>query len=214
MMRLEQECMTEPWNERMIESQLKQPAQMILAINDAGEIVPIQEPRGLKRKEAFGSPSSISSAENQNSSAEKEAESRNESPLLPSLKASEDAGEEISPKTTEEKQPGNIAGYIWIEDRSAAQDTDSELLETQWELLRIGVLPEHRKRGLARKLIQHAILNYGPGPDRILLEVAETNEPARKLYESCGFLEIHRRKNYYLDSDALIMERKERTNET
>ena len=49
---------------------------------------------------------------------------------------------------------------------------------------------------------------------RILLEVAENNLPARKLYESCGFKEIHRRKNYYADSDALIMEYKESHHET
>ena len=51
-------------------------------------------------------------------------------------------------------------------------------------------------------------------PDRVLLEVAQTNESARALYESCGFLIINRRKNYYMDSDALIMERKERSHET
>ena len=192
LLRLEEECMSEPWNERMIEGQLKRPAQLVMEVTESGRIRNLWDSmapvRGLESKDQ-----------------------------------KQGASDEMA-----------IAGYIWLEDRSdvprtegsapshpegnsSASDIGSPGLsdETQWELLRIGVLPGHRQAGLARKLIEAALNSDSEkGPARVLLEVAESNEPARRLYESCGFLEIHRRKNYYLDSDALIMERKERTNET
>lgn len=125
-----------------------------------------------------------------------------------------------------------ICGYIWFEDRSIVD----EATEASWELLRIGIIPSFRNRSMGSALLQkgleflsqqrHYRTTIDPGSaasrssadtghlresttecDRILLEVAETNSAARKLYESFGFNVIHRRKNYYADSDALIMER-------
>jgi ribosomal protein S18 acetylase RimI-like enzyme len=47
--------------------------------------------------------------------------------------------------------------------------------------------------------------------EKILLEVAADNIPARQLYDSCGFVEIGCRKNYYKRGetrrDAVIMAR-------
>ena len=126
-----------------------------------------------------------------------------------------------------------LCGYVWFEDRSIVDD---EATEASWELLRIGIIPDFRHRSMGNALLQKGLefLSHQrhfqpdqpgaaepdadgraeqpepyPEPlcDRILLEVAETNTPARKLYESFGFNVIHRRKNYYADSDALIMER-------
>lgn len=42
--------------------------------------------------------------------------------------------------------------------------------------------------------------------NRILLEVDETNEHAINLYKAFGFKEISRRKNYYKENSAIIME--------
>lgn len=51
-----------------------------------------------------------------------------------------------------------------------------------------GVVPRARGRGLARRLMQCTIENLGAtGHDRYLLEVLESNEAARSLYESLGF---------------------------
>ena len=42
----------------------------------------------------------------------------------------------------------------------------------------------------------------------MLLEVAESNAAARAFYAKAGFVEIHRRPNYYRDgSAALVLER-------
>ena len=43
--------------------------------------------------------------------------------------------------------------------------------------------------------------------EKIMLEVRESNISAIKLYEKNGFIEINRRKKYYGNEDAIIMER-------
>ena len=77
-----------------------------------------------------------------------------------------------------------------------------EAVPGEWELLRIGVRPEFRASGLGHRLMQAGLRGLAGS---VMLEVAANNRSAIKLYEDFGFLEIHRRKNYYRDSDALIM---------
>jgi ribosomal-protein-alanine N-acetyltransferase len=72
----------------------------------------------------------------------------------------------------------------------------------EYELLRIGVLPEHRGQGKGCSLMW-AFMNKCDGV--IFLEVASRNVHAVSLYEKCGFTEVARRKGYYGDDDALIM---------
>src|SRR5690349_6164297 len=75
------------------------------------------------------------------------------------------------------------------------------------ELTRIAVGPESRRRGLGRALLVEAVeLARFEGADRMLLEVAETNEAALNLYRSAGFREISRRRGYYRRGvDALVL---------
>lgn len=77
------------------------------------------------------------------------------------------------------------------------------------DLQRIAILPDVRRRGLGRELLEELLVKAaGLGATRILLEVAASNEPAIALYESFGFAPITRRRGYYADgSDALVMER-------
>ncbi|MGE5145210.1 MAG: GNAT family N-acetyltransferase [Candidatus Eiseniibacteriota bacterium] len=78
------------------------------------------------------------------------------------------------------------------------------------ELLSIGVLPEARRRGLGRALVQAvADRAAGLGARVLHLEVADNNAPALGLYRSLGFLETGRRPGYYADGagprrDALL----------
>ncbi len=100
----------------------------------------------------------------------------------------------------EEEHP--TAGYLIY-----ADPTDEA------ELHRVAVLPEYRRRGLARKLMAEMLQRTGHGSDvetkHIFLEVRAGNAPAIALYSNCDFQEIDRRKNYYHDpdEDAVIMKR-------
>ncbi len=70
------------------------------------------------------------------------------------------------------------------------------------EILQLGVLPVYRGQGLARELLLSL-----PGEEPYFLEVRESNQAARKLYESVGFVELGRRPNYYQNpkEDAILM---------
>jgi len=71
------------------------------------------------------------------------------------------------------------------------------------DLLRIGVHPEHRRRGTA-----HALLEAAGDERRMLLEVSDHNEAALAFYAAEGFTEVARRSRYYKDgTDAVVMER-------
>lgn len=81
------------------------------------------------------------------------------------------------------------------------------------ELLTIATSPARRGEGLAGQLIEAAIpVLAGAGNTRLLLDVAEDNTPARRLYVRLGFTEDGRRKGYYSAGrpspvDALLMSR-------
>lgn len=76
------------------------------------------------------------------------------------------------------------------------------------EIITIGVRPNARKTGIAA-----AMLGIAEGEikkanaNRIFLEVAENNIPARKLYEKYGYKSVGIRPKYYDGIDAIIMEK-------
>ncbi len=74
------------------------------------------------------------------------------------------------------------------------------------DITNIAVLPEYRGKGFGKKLVMEIINVANKNMiDQIFLEVRESNTIAQKLYESCGFKLISRRKRYYKDGeDALI----------
>jgi [ribosomal protein S18]-alanine N-acetyltransferase len=72
----------------------------------------------------------------------------------------------------------------------------------------IAVHPDHRKQGIGRRLLAHAILHSSyKGANFVMLEVRRSNHTAQALYERFGFKVIGVRKNYYSDNneDALLM---------
>lgn len=80
--------------------------------------------------------------------------------------------------------------------------------ETPWEIeiFRIATLPNFRKKGLAKQMLENLLLEFPK--KEFFLEVKESNEAAIKLYLSAGFLELERRKKYYPDgSTAVLMKR-------
>ena len=80
------------------------------------------------------------------------------------------------------------------------------------EILAIGVLAAARRRGLGRALLAAAMARLAAaGIRRLLLEVAEDNLAARRLYQQAGFAPVGRRPGYYRErgaaTAALIMAR-------
>ncbi len=74
------------------------------------------------------------------------------------------------------------------------------------ELLRVGVAPEERRRGLARALVAAGLARLrGERVEVCHLEVRVDNHGAVALYENLGFERTGRRRGYYRDgTDALI----------
>jgi ribosomal-protein-alanine N-acetyltransferase len=95
-------------------------------------------------------------------------------------------------------------------DRSVAGYVIAFSIGEDAELLNIAVHPDHRGKGLAGQMLDAVIIELGGrGVRNAFLEVRESNAAARALYQSRGFAEIGRRRNYYRRpvEDALVMRR-------
>jgi len=65
-------------------------------------------------------------------------------------------------------------------------------------VLNVCIHPSYQGRGAGRLLMQRLILLAGSqGADAIFLEVRSSNSVAQRLYDSLGFNEIGRRREYY-----------------
>lgn len=75
------------------------------------------------------------------------------------------------------------------------------------ELLRVGVHPRARRRGLASGLLTEGFAWASRmGARRVFLEVSARNEPALALYLAHGFAPCGRRRGYYgPGEDALLL---------
>lgn len=74
------------------------------------------------------------------------------------------------------------------------------------EIITIGVAPTARRGGIAAAML--AIVENDLkklGVKKIFLEVAANNRPARKLYETNGYVQIGIRPKYYDGTDAILM---------
>lgn len=87
-----------------------------------------------------------------------------------------------------------VAGYI-----------GSQTVLGEADMLNLAVKPEYRRQGLGRRLVEELICQLDA--HCLTLEVRVTNEPAKTLYESMGFVQVGFRKNYYEKpkEDALIL---------
>lgn len=75
------------------------------------------------------------------------------------------------------------------------------------DVLDVAVNPQKRRQGIARALLRRVAYDgHVLGAQRMMLEVAQNNEPAQALYASLGFEQVGLRKNYYgAGNHALIM---------
>jgi [ribosomal protein S18]-alanine N-acetyltransferase len=79
----------------------------------------------------------------------------------------------------------------------------------EWEIENMVVAAEFLRRGIANELLRALIQRAeNEAASAILLEVRESNLPARRLYEKNGFREVGRRRVYYRDpvEDAILYE--------
>jgi len=65
-------------------------------------------------------------------------------------------------------------------------------------LLNIAVIPSEQGQGIGRKLLHRMIrIALEESADTLFLEVRQSNEAAKVLYESEGFCEVGQRRGYY-----------------
>jgi len=77
-----------------------------------------------------------------------------------------------------------------------------------WHVMNVAVHPDHRRRGIARMLLERLFSDTAGDARRgYTLEVRVSNAAAIELYESLGFRSRGIRRGYYTDNreDALIM---------
>ena len=92
---------------------------------------------------------------------------------------------------------GKIVGYIGM-----------TLSIDEGYILNVAVLPQYRKQGVGRKLVE-SLISFGENNKLVFitLEVRESNIPAISLYTQYGFSQVGKRKNYYSNpsEDALLL---------
>ncbi len=110
--------------------------------------------------------------------------------------------------------PGAFAKLACLVDKQEENPVGFAVARTaggECEIITIGVMPSHRGLGVGGRLITTIAADCMEfGFDSILLEVAEDNRSALKLYGAIGFEDVGRRKNYYRSGnggrgDAIIM---------
>lgn len=98
------------------------------------------------------------------------------------------------------EQAGQVRGYV-----------SAKTVAGEWEIENVVVARGFLRQGIADRLVQ-ALLDQAEmlPTSRILLEVRESNRPARRLYEKHVFREVGRRRNYYNNprEDAILYERR------
>ena len=94
--------------------------------------------------------------------------------------------------------PGGFA-LVWKEEGGAPTGfVLARVAADEAEILALAVVPEGRRHGVARALVEAAAARAMTlGAQALLLEVAQDNAPARQLYAGLGFSQVGRREAYY-----------------
>ena len=94
---------------------------------------------------------------------------------------------------------------VAVEDGQTVGYVGSQTVLQEADMMNIAVADSHRRRGIARMLVQELIRQLDAY--QLTLEVRQSNVPAISLYESMGFQQVGLRKNYYKQpkENALIL---------
>ncbi len=97
----------------------------------------------------------------------------------------------------------NLCGYI--KENQVLVYLLTSTIDDYCEIINIATDKEHRRKGYAYQVLDYFFKEAGN--THTVLEVRSQNIAAQELYKKFGFTQIHIRKNYYDDDDALVMER-------
>ncbi len=129
---------------------------------------------------------------------------------LPSIMAIEQRAPTSAHWTARQYERLLNSGLVWVaENEGICGFACAKVVAAEWEIENIVVAPELQRRGvgdgLMGALIGEAQKQAGT---KIVLEVRESNLPARRLYEKHGFAPVGRRKSYYQHpvEDAVLYE--------
>jgi len=132
---------------------------------------------------------------------------------VPAILAIERQAHSAAHWTAEQYNKLLASGVVLVAEQAAEEGGElcgfvcAKAVANEWEIENVVVAGEFLRRGIAdellRKLIQRA---QNEAASAILLEVRESNGPARRLYEKRGFREVGRRRSYYSDpvEDAIL----------
>ncbi|MFN0179361.1 MAG: ribosomal protein S18-alanine N-acetyltransferase [Gemmatimonadales bacterium] len=81
---------------------------------------------------------------------------------------------------------GGLAGYLF-----------ARVVAGEAEILNLAVLPELRGKGLGGALLAEGLAGIRAAAGAVYLEVRESNQAARRLYERAGFRSVGMRMDYY-----------------
>ncbi|MBQ7918258.1 MAG: ribosomal protein S18-alanine N-acetyltransferase [Clostridia bacterium] len=96
--------------------------------------------------------------------------------------------------------------YVLLDGEKVVGFYECSIILDEAELFDIAVREEYQGKKLSNILMNHLIENCRHRNVRtIFLEVNINNTKAINLYDKFGFKEYSRRKNYYGDSDAILM---------
>ena len=95
-----------------------------------------------------------------------------------------------------------LKNYVFLNNNEPIGLISYSLIYDRIELEYIWVSFEHRKKGIASKLMDKMLEE---NINNITLEVRTTNESAIKLYKKYNFKIVSTRKNYYGNCDAYVM---------
>jgi ribosomal-protein-alanine N-acetyltransferase len=94
-------------------------------------------------------------------------------------------------------------GYLAWQDDTPAGFVVARDLGGEVEVLSLGVLPQWRRQGIGRRLIDAVVAEAARRrAASLVLEVATENQAARGLYAAMGFIQVGRRPRYYRRTDG------------
>lgn len=106
--------------------------------------------------------------------------------------------------------PHNIILVEEDEDKEVVGAVFMSVIASECELQNIVVSQKNKRRGIGERLLKRGLfISAERGAEVLYLEVRDSNNAARALYEKLGFHTVGRRKEYYKTptEDAVLMKK-------